>query len=220
MSKVLIEKHQIYKVKVCKKCLLEKNVSEFYSGKNCKGGYMHECKICVNKRTSENAKKHKIDRRKYYHKNKKKHKALKKKYYESNKEEINIRHRKWYQDNKINIREHRNEYQRTKRKTDIKFRMRCLMNAMLHRILNNKSKSTIEIVGYTPEKLIQRLECQFKDGMSWENYGNKYGQWSIDHKKPISAFATEDNPAIINSLSNLQPMWHIENIKKSDSWIN
>jgi len=58
------------------------------------------------------------------------------------------------------------------------------------------------------------LEGKFEKGMSWANYG----KWHIEHKIPIQAF----NVTTIEcedfkkcwSLSNLQPMWAIENFKK------
>jgi hypothetical protein len=42
-------------------------------------------------------------------------------------------------------------------------------------------------------------------------------KWDIDHIFPIKAFLdySIDDPKIINSLDNLQPLEHIENIKKS-----
>ena len=51
--------------------------------------------------------------------------------------------------------------------------------------------------------------------MSWDNYG----VWEIDHIIPISAFDLFNTPPnIINALDNLQPLWKIENINKSNIW--
>lgn len=48
--------------------------------------------------------------------------------------------------------------------------------------------------------------------MAWENYG----EWNIDHIKPLAAFFDEGitDPAVISSLANLQPLWALENIQK------
>jgi hypothetical protein len=70
------------------------------------------------------------------------------------------------------------------------------------------------LVGYDVIELKRHLEEQFVDGMSWENYG----EWHIDHIKPLSSFNITD----INSdefkkcwsLSNLQPLWAKDNLKK------
>jgi len=69
-------------------------------------------------------------------------------------------------------------------------------------------------LGYSAEDLKQHLEKNFKEGMSWENYG----LWHIDHIKPISSFDKEEDPKIINSLKNLQPLWASENYIKSNKF--
>jgi hypothetical protein len=49
--------------------------------------------------------------------------------------------------------------------------------------------------------------------MSWDNWG----EWHIDHIIPVSKFEKETPPSIVNSLSNLQPLWAIDNYKKSNN---
>ncbi len=66
-----------------------------------------------------------------------------------------------------------------------------------------KSKRTHELLGYSYLQLKQRIETQFTCGMSWENYG----EWHIDHKKPLCAFKKNTPPHIVNALCNLQPLW-------------
>lgn len=66
-------------------------------------------------------------------------------------------------------------------------------------------------LGYSEQDLKQHIESLWCDGMSWENYGD----WVIDHKKSISLFPIGTDIRIINALSNLQPMWKMENWKKS-----
>lgn len=72
------------------------------------------------------------------------------------------------------------------------------------------------IVGYTSNDLRAHLESLFRDGMSWDNYG-VHG-WHIDHIIPVTAFSFEtvDDPqfAICWALSNLQPLWAKDNIRK------
>jgi hypothetical protein len=73
-------------------------------------------------------------------------------------------------------------------------------------------------VGCTRKELVKHLESQFTEGMSWETYGSgengdHIGSWHIDHIKPISKFEGK-HP---NHYTNLQPMWGMENIKKSNS---
>jgi len=83
----------------------------------------------------------------------------------------------------------------------------------------NKSKNKRRwgvLVDFTLMQLKKHLEKQFKEGMTWENYGS---YWHIDHKIPIAVF-NYTKPEDIDfkkcwSLSNLQPLEAKENIKKS-----
>lgn len=50
--------------------------------------------------------------------------------------------------------------------------------------------------------------------MSWENWG----EWHIDHIKPVSKFEKNDLPSVVNSLSNLQPLWAKDNLSKSSKF--
>ena len=72
------------------------------------------------------------------------------------------------------------------------------------------------LVGWNVKALIKHLQEQFKDGMSWNNYG----EWHIDHIIPQSAFHYE-SPDDIDfkrcwALSNLQPLWGVDNVLKSN----
>lgn len=72
------------------------------------------------------------------------------------------------------------------------------------------------LVGYTLNDLITHLEQHFLPGMTLENYG----KWHLDHVVPISAFNYE-SPDHIDfrrawALSNLQPLWAADNIRKRD----
>ncbi len=59
-------------------------------------------------------------------------------------------------------------------------------------------------------------EKKFINGMSWENWG----KWHLDHIKPVSSFDKSEKMSIINSLDNLQPLWAVDNLKKSNKLIN
>ena len=94
-------------------------------------------------------------------------------------------------------------------------RIRSGIHQSLSKGIKNNRKWEL-LVGYTVEQLKHHLESQFKDGMTWLNMG----KWHIDHIIPISAFNYE-KPEDIDfkkcwELSNLQPMWAIDNFKKHD----
>ena len=70
------------------------------------------------------------------------------------------------------------------------------------------------MLGYSAEDLKNHMESLFLEGMSWENWG----LWEIDHIRPISSFERTTDPKIVNSLTNLQPLWRKDNIAKRDKF--
>jgi len=75
-----------------------------------------------------------------------------------------------------------------------------------------------DLVGYNVDELRVRLDSQFREGMNWENYG----EWHIDHIKPVAAFDFSQNiEQTIRecwALENLQPLWAKENMRKGAKW--
>ena len=65
------------------------------------------------------------------------------------------------------------------------------------------------------------IESQFKDGMTWDNYG-KNG-WHIDHIIPKSLFqfksSEDDEFKQCWALCNLQPMWAFDNLSKGNKYV-
>jgi hypothetical protein len=92
--------------------------------------------------------------------------------------------------------------------------MRSRINIYLKSRKIYKTNKTFEIVGCTPEFLKEHLEKQFKEGMSWENYG-LYG-WHIDHIIPLSSSKTEEKIHQLSHYTNLQPLWAEDNLKKGN----
>jgi len=79
--------------------------------------------------------------------------------------------------------------------------------------LGNKPTNTLTWLGCSQEELKARFESLFTEGMTWENYG----EWHVDHIRPVSSFAPEEW-ALINHYTNLQPLWAKDNLMKGDSW--
>ena len=65
-------------------------------------------------------------------------------------------------------------------------------------------------------KLKEHLESQFTEGMSWENRS----EWHIDHIIPQSKFKFDSltHPNFLKcwDLSNLQPLWAVDNMRKGN----
>ena len=50
--------------------------------------------------------------------------------------------------------------------------------------------------------------------MTLENHG----EWHLDHKKPLALAKTEDDVMKLNHYSNFQPLWAIDNLRKSNKY--
>ncbi len=76
-----------------------------------------------------------------------------------------------------------------------------------------KKKKTLDILGGDWATVRKYIESQFIDDMSWQNHG-RYG-WHVDHKIPLASAQTEEELMELFHYSNLQPLWHKENLAKS-----
>lgn len=88
---------------------------------------------------------------------------------------------------------------------------------LLHRIFNRgvkKEGHSHEQLGYSKQDLRLHLESFWEPGMSWENYGNRAHQWDIDHVKPLASFSLGTPASVVNALTNLRPLWALDNLKK------
>ena len=79
---------------------------------------------------------------------------------------------------------------------------------------NKKGRHWETLVGYTINDLMEHLGNLFQPGMTWGNQG----EWHIDHKVP-KVFFHFDKPEdpdfrLCWTLSNLQPLWAIDNLRK------
>jgi hypothetical protein len=74
--------------------------------------------------------------------------------------------------------------------------------------------SVNDVLLFDRDSFIRHIESNFKDGMSWDNYGR--GGWHIDHIKPLAAFDFSENDWLKKafSLENLQPLFESENLSK------
>ena len=117
--------------------------------------------------------------------------------------------------------ETRRKWKKNKRATDPNWRLRQNLGTRMSRVLGgtNKSVSTMRLIGCTIEELWIYLESKFEPWMTRKNYG-KNG-WDVDHIIPVKQW--DDKCPLQFALcwdkSNLQPMEHIENIKKRDKVI-
>jgi len=162
-----------------------------------------------------------------YQKNNKEKLKEKKKIYNS-KESSKENMRNWRKNNINKVKEYRERYTKTEGcKKDRKnwynklqkerphiWAWRSVLSNSLKRLDTKKSSSTIKMLGYSAEDLKIHLESLFTIDMSWDNYG----EWHIDHKKPVSLYDKDTDVSIVNSLDNLQPLWKLENLSKGNRY--
>ncbi len=81
---------------------------------------------------------------------------------------------------------------------------------------NQKTGSAVKDLGCSIEELKKHLESKFTEGMSWDNYG----EWHIDHIKPLSSFNLENREELLKACNynNLQPLWAKDNLSKGDRY--
>lgn len=114
--------------------------------------------------------------------------------------------------NKERISERRKERTRA----DPMYHLTNTMRGLISYSLKGRKRDgrLVRLLKYSIKDLKSHLENQFRDGMSWDNYG----KWHVDHIRPISSFnyksMNDDEFHECWALSNLQPLWAQENQRK------
>jgi len=186
--------------KLCAKCKLEKDVTEFNKHILHKDGLQIYCNAC----------------RKVLRKNKCNDiQAYTQSWHIKHPNYRQMWYKTWRKNNLeyAHIRDNKNS---KKKLSTIKGKLNNSMGAGMCRALKgNKAGQQWEtIVGYNIEELKHNLESKFLPGMTWDNYGT----WHIDHIIPKSFFVFEDYKDVEFQycwfLGNLQPLWAEDNLKK------
>ena len=215
--------------KICTNCREEKEISNFSKKNKLKDGtqkYQSICKKCVNEqmkyiRVTDEFKQKRIEYDKeYYRINREKVLQRKKEYHIENRDDILEKKREYREkpENKERanayikkyIKENRDKYYKYRRLNPHIIAWRRLLYRTLYYLKKEKDGNTFNELQYTPQHLKEHLESLFKEGMSWNNYG----EWEIDHIKPLTKWDESSLPREVNALSNLQPLWKLENIQK------
>ncbi len=152
-------------------------------------------------------------------------------YYLKNKEELNTRMKKYRKDNVDKLKRYFKEYEKKNRKkvtkrhgkysknrreNDLSFRLKGSLASRLRIAVKGitKSDTTMNLVGCSREYLLNYLESQFDDEMSWSDYGRT--GWHIDHIKPCKSFdlSKEEEQRKCFHYSNLRPLWAKYNLSR------
>ena len=139
---------------------------------------------------------------------------------EKNRDHLNEYHKEWREKNIDKHRENKRNYEKNRKDSDPLYKLIANFRTAIWTVLKesnvDKYGHYFDVLQYTPEELIIHLEKQFKDDMTWDNYGI----WHVDHKLPITSFDIQEmgDEEFMKCwcLDNLQPMWGEENIRKSN----
>lgn len=211
--------------KVCTKCSVNKHIDEYYIDKNQKYGRKSQCKVCKSEYSKlHNAKpdvKHnnKSNKRQYYINNMEKEREYRVVH------SVHIKHiqAQWYQNNKVELSKHRYLYCKERLSFDLNFKLTKYLRTRLNYAVKNNQKvgSAVDDLGCSIDKFKIHLQLKFHrnsrgnhEYMTWDNYG----EWHIDHIKPLSKFDLTNKVQFLEAahFTNLQPLWAIDNMIKSN----
>ena len=89
------------------------------------------------------------------------------------------------------------------------------MRTRFYTALKGKSKvgSAIGDLGCSMNEFKLYIKNQFAPGMTWENYGD----WHLDHVIPLASFDLTNRTELLEAMNwlNYQPLWAIDNLRKS-----
>ncbi len=214
--------------KTCRKCKQEKPATADYYYRRG-NEFRAQCKDCTNRVCSlyreGNREKERERAKLYWEKNPERLKENNKRWRETNPERLKKNQKRWREENPEKGREYANRYYRANPEKVKEYNKRylkvnpsarlggCLRNRLRQALKGaTKTASMVEVTGCTMDEVKQYLELQFREGMTWSNYG----QWHIDHIVPCSAFDLTDpqQQKLCFHYTNLQPLWARDNLSK------
>ena len=168
-------------MKMCTKCLISKDSSNFTVKNPKTGNLFTHCRDCRSKYNKENAAIPEVMT---------KRREQKKLYWE----EI-----------KIADRDRRTIYQRERRQNKEERKISNRIGVALSRIVSGKQQKTKYDFGCTTKEIRDYFESKFAIGMSWDNYG----EWEIDHIIAKSKFNQTNKEELEEcwNYKNLRPLW-------------
>lgn len=148
-------------------------------------------------------------------------KEHKRQYYSNNKEKITARELEYTATGARKIK-NRNWYEKSgkqyyaQKRLDVNYRITKNLRTRLWKAIKNNQKigSAIKDLGCSIEEFKVYMSKQFTEDMTWDNYG----EWHVDHIRPLASFdlSNKEELAIACNFNNLQPLWAIDNILKSN----
>lgn len=220
--------------KLCSKCEIEKEFSQFHKCKKSKDGYKSSCKVCRSKECKiyriGNQEKEKTRRDKYKSENKEKITIYNKKYYEENKEYCLSVRQKWKANNQELRKKHNQEWDKNNRekRNNISRKYRSNNTNKVSKLfknwsMKNKDKVSAKRMKYRSQKLkctppwyeIQKEEiiAMYKKAQELTNSTGIIHH--VDHIYPLKP-REEYHSIGLHVLANLQILTQEENLRKNN----
>jgi hypothetical protein len=207
-------------MKTCARCKILKSCEDFYKNKKSKDGLSSYCSSCCKAAVVASTRKHAghndeavRQRRRDAYREKYRHKARLR--YHQKREELIEYQMQWYVDNKVSVKQYRGRFY-------------AVVANRVHRNAQNRYVSVSAqklgrtlvpfaiLLGCNKTQLFSHLVSLFKEGMT----GDNYGEWEIDHIRPICSFDLTDMEQMKQCFhyTNMQPLWRVDNQSKGMSW--
>ncbi len=192
-------------IKLCSKCLLEKDSNSFPKDSSKKDGLYPSCRDCKNAHyfiysKKEGFKEKKNSRMKEYYKNPNVIERIK-----NYNNEYKIR---------INVIIKRNYINSERKKNDKLYYIRVTINKIIDKAFKrkgiNKPLSNKEILGCEYDFFLNYIQSQFENWMDWNNRGLYNGSynygWDLDHIFPLRDCNNEIDMIKANHYTNFRPL--------------
>lgn len=209
--------------KICNGCKKNLPLDKFHKCKFHSTGRKGKCKECRKVETKEYLDSNREAVRERGRLARIKNPDANKKYYRENPEYFERyraekwdHYKKWRDDNRSKVNENFKRRKRENPSYRIACNLRSSFSTLVSKGKGQKYGSVLDLLGCSVDEFRTHLENLFSTGMSWDNYG----KWHIDHIKPCSLFDLTDfeEQKKCFHFSNMQPLWAIDNIKKSNKF--
>ena len=232
MSNCIKDLYDYDLVKKCSKFGIISLKSNFHKNKNMKDGLQPSCVPCVKQIQKQYYNENPDKRRKYYLENRDRLlnkqkfyikdnrdqiKEYQKKYYLDNRDQLIEYKKQYFQQNKIKINKSYKQYVKSRRESDLKFKLACNFRSRTNKAFKSqnvrKTNKTFNLLGCSHSFFKNWIIHQSYGNMTIENYGSVR---QIDHCLPIVSFNLLDENDMKKCFNwvNLRPMYSTENNSK------
>jgi hypothetical protein len=213
--------------KICYRCKQLKPIDEFpinrdkpdWRGKNCKpcNDAVKEAWRQANPEKARAAGRRKANRRKSLPNDERL--KYQRKWYANHKAEQYKHSLNWRNKNRAKFNAYMVAYHKRRMASNPQYAFAYKIRSRVRLLLSGHRKSapTEQLLGCKIADFKKYLESQWEPWMSWDNYGNKEGNWCIDHIVPVDAFNLDDpnDQRACFHFSNLRPLCRTKN---RDKW--